>query len=351
MQPITFGSNVGLVALGASRGGGTVAVPSFTGNSFAVIIANTGDTVTIGSMATMGLSDINADVGVQALAGQKPQVILDDSADPNPRTTINLGSDAAFGYPAGTFGYVVAGLADSSQGRGRIGLELDPAAPVSIIGGLASDRFHIRDFKGAPALTIDGRGGTNTLDYSSYVGDVQVDLQPIVNPQLGLGYATGITGGIKNIENVTGSQGNDLIVGDANPNAVIGGTRRNILIGGAGPDMLTGSVNQDNILIGGTTLWDKNLPDLMLIMHEWLRDLSFDQRMSDISSGGVGIVNSVLTNTGVALNNTTVSHDSSVDTLTEPSTNTTGRYWFFVDADDLVPFSKHEKNGDHITKV
>jgi autotransporter-associated beta strand protein len=352
MQPITFGSNVGLVALGASRGGGTVAVPSFTGNSFAVIIANTGDTVTIGSKASQGLSGINADVGVQALQGQKPQVVLDDSADPNPRTMINLGSDAAFGYQAGTFGYVIAGMADSSQGRGRIGLELDPGSPVSIVGGLASDSFHIRDFKGAPALQIDGRGGTNTLDYSFFVGDVQVDLQPIVNPQLGLGYATGITGGIAHISNVTGSIGNDLIVGDANPNTLIGGTGRNILIGGAGPDMLTGSVNQDNILIGGTTLWDKNLPDLMLIMHEWLRtDLNFDQRMSDISSGGVGIVNSVLTNTGVALNNTTVSHDSSVDTLTEPSTNTTGRYWLFVDADDIVPFSKHGKNGDHITKV
>jgi hypothetical protein len=114
----------------------------------------------------------------------------------------------------------------------------------------------------------------------------------------------------------------------------------------------TGRVNQDNILIGGTTLWDKNVPDLMLIMHEWLRtDLNFDQRMSDLSSGGVGIANSMLTNTGVELNNTTVFADSSIDTLNEPSTNSTGRCWFFVDSDDIVPFSKHAKNGDHTTPV
>jgi Ca2+-binding RTX toxin-like protein len=168
---------------------------------------------------------------------------------------------------------------------------------------------------------------------------------------LPLGMATGFAS-VSRIQDVTGSQGNDLIVGDANPNVIVGGTGRNILIGGAGSDTLTGSVNQDNILIGGTTLWDTNLPDLMLLMHEWLRtDLNFDQRMSDLSSGGVGIANSVLTGTGVKLDNTTVFADSSIDTLNEPSTNITGRYWFFVDADDLVPFSKHGKTGDHTTTV
>jgi hypothetical protein len=116
--------------------------------------------------------------------------------------------------------------------------------------------------------------------------------------------------------------------------------------------LIIGGGGGDNILIGGTTLWDKSLPDLMLIMNEWLRtDLNFDQRLSDISSGGVGIANSVLTNTGVALNNTTVFHDNVPDTLNEPSTNITGRYWFFVDTigDDIVPFSKTGKDGDHFT--
>jgi hypothetical protein len=53
-----------------------------------------------------------------------------------------------------------------------------------------------------------------------------------------------------------------------------------------------------------------------LIMTEWARtDLNFDQRLSDISSGGVGIAGSVLTGTGIRLDKTTVFADNAVDVL------------------------------------
>jgi hypothetical protein len=218
------------------------------------VLAGTGNTVTIGSSASAGLSGINADLRVQGLLGQTPHVILDDSADPMPRT-IDLGSDAAFGYPAGTFGYIVSGLADTSQGRGRIGFEIDPAAPVSMLGGPADDIFRIRDFAGAPAISLvaEPAGSTRTnqhnkLDYSAYVGTVKVNLP--------LGTATGLAA-ISGIQDVTAGQGNGLLVGDAQANILIGGTGR-------------------NILIGGTTDFDTNLPALNAIFAEWTRtDLSF----------------------------------------------------------------------------
>ena len=61
-------------------------------------------------------------------------------------------------------------------------------------------------------MTLDG-GGVNTLDYSAYTGDVVVDLP--------LGTATGFAA-ISNIQNVTGSIGNDILVGDANANVLVG---------------------------------------------------------------------------------------------------------------------------------
>jgi hypothetical protein len=312
----------------------TVNVQSFN-VVFAVLAIAKGDTVTVGQSGSM--AGILGELRIQGTIGQTPnKITLDDSADATGHTVTLQGNDP-------TFGYLVKGLLPSG---GRIGfLSLDATTPVTILGGLGNDLFNVHDFMGAPALTIDAGSGTNTLDYSAYTGDINVDLP--------LGSATGFAG-IAHIQNVTGSIGNDLLVGDANANTLNGGTLRNIIIGGGGADILTGSVNQDNILIGGTTMWDMNLPDLMLIMHEWLRmDLNFSQRFSDIKDGGVGIMGSVLTGTGVALNNTTVFHDNVADTLNEPSTNTTGQYWFFIDSigDDIVPFSKGGKFGDKTTKV
>jgi hypothetical protein len=363
MQPITFDTKVGLVAVSLSRGAGSkIGVPAFAGNSFAVIVANTGNTVTIGSSASGGLSGINGDVRVQGAAGQTPQVILDDSADTTPRT-IDLGSDAAFGYQAGTFGYVVSGLADTSQGRGRIGLELDPAAPVSILGGPADDDFRVRDFVGAPtlSLTAEPAGSTrsnmhNKLDYSAYKGTVKVVLP--------LGMATGFAG-ISGIQDVAGGIGNSLLVGDAQANILTGGTGRNVLIGGAGGDTLDASLStDDNILISGTTIYDGTpnyLADLNAIFAEWTRtDLppqsSFKTRFSDLTNGGGGVtplntVNGAL----VLLNNQTVKADGVANTLkgstqTNPQTGQRVHNWFFYQ-DVLDTLLNFDPSSDHKTKV
>src|SRR5262249_37584700 len=158
----------------------------------------------------------------------------DDSAD-NTSHTIGLGSDPGFGY------LVTGLLPPNNSGPGRIGLQLDPATPVSILAGAGNDLFQVRNFAGVPGLKLDGGGGVNMLDYSAYVGNIDVDLARH--------FATGFAGGIYDIANVTGSIGNDLIVGDANANFLRGGTGRNIIIGGAGTDQLIGSAGSDNLLI------------------------------------------------------------------------------------------------------
>jgi Ca2+-binding RTX toxin-like protein len=195
------------------------------------------------------------------------------------------------------------------------------------------------------AGTLDGGGGTNTLNYAGYLGNVTVDL-PLhlaslvnkMNPN-----------SVFNIQNVQGSNGNDVIVGDANPNVFVGGTGRNLIIGGNGSDNIIGG-GGDNILISGTTLWDANLPDLMLIMHEWMRmDLTFRQRVVDILTGGIivpkNVPASVLKGTGVnLLPEISVLPDAPAapDTLAGGA----GQNWFFFDFDDIITNFKTGPNGD-----
>ena len=93
-------------------------------------------------------------------------------------------------------------------------------------GDAGNDTFAIDALPQGWNLSLDGKGGTNTLDYSGYSADVTVNLAR--------GTASGL-GAIQNIRNVTGSNGNNTLVGDANANVLIGGTGRNILIGGGAP--------------------------------------------------------------------------------------------------------------------
>jgi autotransporter-associated beta strand protein len=351
LAPFAYdGMNSGFV-LDASGGPHTVNIQSESADLFSAILTGTGTTVTVGSQApALGgtLAGIVGDLRIQSLLGQKPQVTLDDSGNTSTAArTISLGSDP-------TFGYLVNGLANSSQTRGRLGLQLDPSAPVSIRTGATSDTFHIRDFAGAPSLQINAGGGINTLDYSAYVGNVSV-IMP-------LGMATGFSG-ISNIRNVTGGIGNDLLVGDANPNRLIGGTGRNILIGGAGADTLDASRSQgDNILIGGTTIYDGTanyLAALDAVFAEWTRtDLGFAARHGDLQNGENGTGATPLNTVNgqlILLNNQTVEADGAADTMigsnqTDPTTQKRVHNWFFFDSTD-APLVNFDPASDHKTKV
>jgi Ca2+-binding RTX toxin-like protein len=153
--------------------------------------------------------------------------------------------------------------------------------------------------------------------------------------------ATAVNGGISRIQNVVGSIGNDLIVGDGNANVLQGGTGRGIIIGGAGPDQITGG-NGDNILIGGTTIWDANLTALQAIFQEWTNTtLGFDQRVNALRQG------IIVGGHTYALNSSTVHADSSSDSLIGGP----GRNWFFVDFDDVIDNGAGPGPNDRVTRV
>jgi Ca2+-binding RTX toxin-like protein len=346
-----------------------VNVKSVSASTFESLVLGMGDILTIGSNAPAlhgDLDNILGPVRAEGYAGQTSTVIVDDSGDGSAHANVVLDT-------AGIYGNVLTGLAPAP-----IYLQLDPAAPVQIksgagddtftlgnlpaglnftidggsgqntlvgpnvastwnitgsnrgdvagiqfvsmqnlVGGAANDVFQFQA-AGRVSGMIDGGGGTNKLDYSAYLGDILVDLL--------LHTASRVGQGVFNIADVTGSQGNNLLVGDANANVLTGGTGRNVIIGGGGSDRITGG-GGENILIGGTTAYDRNLAALQAVMQIWDDPIvPFDQRINTLQNG------TTLGGQTVALNKNTVQNDGAPDSLLGGA----GQNWFIADVDDTI---------------
>jgi hypothetical protein len=166
---------------------------------------------------------------------------------------------------------LIAGAAHSYLGA-DVGFRADQIQ--NLVGGAAADTFVFGDgFQ--IAGTIDGGGGTNTLNYSAYTSNVIVNLQT--------GTATGVGGGIANIQNVTGGAGANLLVGNGG-NVLTGGSGRNILIAGASASTLIGGGDED-ILIGGTTAYDTDAGSLQAILAYWSGPDDYDTRVASLTTG------------------------------------------------------------------
>jgi Ca2+-binding RTX toxin-like protein len=130
------------------------------------------------------------------------------------------------------------------------------------MGGVPSiqDNFHFKNGAGVTGAIIGSPtpGSVATLDYSNYVTPVTVNLK--TNTATGAAF-------VSHIQNVTGGQGNNLLVGDGN-NILKGGNGRDILISGGGTSTLQAG-NGEAILLGAHLLFDTNTAFLGAIMAEW----------------------------------------------------------------------------------
>jgi Ca2+-binding RTX toxin-like protein len=121
-------------------------------------------------------------------------------------------------------------------------------------------------------------------------------------------------------DKLKGGAGDDVILGGTGNDLLNGGSGRDLLIGGEGADRIVGNAD-DDILIAGYTVYDRNQAALNQVMTEWVReDRNTAQRVATLTTG-VG---------GVALNQSTVSRDNEKDVLT----GSAGKDWFFFDFDD-----------------
>jgi Ca2+-binding RTX toxin-like protein len=176
----------------------------------------------------------------------------------------------------------------------------------SLTGGSRDDEFRVAGGTATVAGTIDGRDGVDTIVYSGREAGILVNMTT--------GAATGVVGGIRNLENATGSHGNDTLIGNGLDNVLRGGDGNDTLIGLAGNDILLGEGDDDvldgrsglDILIGGTgldSLWGGIGEDIMIagttafdlapvalaaIQAEWTSGRTYAQRVENLSGNTAG---------------------------------------------------------------
>ena len=153
----------------------------------------------------------------------------------------------------------------------------------SLTGGAGNNTFAFQD-GGSLDGTLSG-SGAGTLDYSTgWSGNVLVNLQT--------GLASGVGGGIANIQNVIGASGGGLgfyniLVGNGGDYLQGGDGRRNLLIAGASASTLIGG-NGDDILIGGTTAYDQeaDMHSLIAVMDYWSNTTDdYFTRVNNLTTG------------------------------------------------------------------
>jgi hypothetical protein len=383
--PVTFDANVHFAGLYTSlQGSNTVQLLRTAATTYSTgIDAESNDTVTVGTSTPQGMTLANLLGSIVSIGTNTPtqsaKVTLDDSGDtqtgrqvtfgnyggygwavqglspaviavnPGTGSTINvLGSSPPSGATLGnnyTIQSTLPGVALTvTGGTGNNTLQgpntantwqvtganagtLDGTVAFtgmeSLIGGSAGNTFQFHT-GGSLAGTINGGGGTNTLDYSAYQGDILVDLL--------LNNANLVGQGVSNMANVIGSQGNSLIVGDANTTSLVGGTGRNVLIGGGGTETITGG-GGFNLLIGGKTVYDSGanaLAALQALQQYWdnPRATTLDSLVTPLKSKkGVTVNGQVL-----MLNSSTVQDDNAVDSLLGGG----GANWFIRDKEDTI---------------
>jgi hypothetical protein len=179
--------------------------------------------------------------------------------------------------------------------QGFAGVTYDGFAGLVVAGTALSNTFTVLGT--APGVTTDLNGGSgtgNTLDYSLYQGDVSVNLAA--------GTATGISGGIRNFQNVIGGTGHTVLVGAGTGNTLTAIGGYSLLIAGPGPGTLTGATG-NTILVGGSTAYDTNPTALAALMAEWARtDVAYATRVNHLLYGGGLNGSTVLNPTTFTLN-------------------------------------------------
>jgi hypothetical protein len=225
--------------------------------------------------------------------------------------------------PAGTTSWSIIGSNGGSLTGG-----FSFAAFQNLTGGAGNNTFVI----GAGAAvsgTITGGGGTNSLDYSAFTGNVIVDLQTSFATALG-----GLAGTFTNVHGANGGGAGlyNLLIG-AGGNVLTGGTgRRNILVAGGSASTLIGGT-QDDLLIGGTTIYDTEvgLTSWQQIAAYWAGTDPFNTRVNNLENGnGVPLLDATTvtgnggSNTMTGSNELALIYSDGLDTISgfNPSSQT-----------------------------
>ncbi|WP_395679221.1 S8 family serine peptidase [Inquilinus sp.] len=180
-------------------------------------------------------------------------------ADASRRTLSDAGGNDTINVAALTGAAVIDLLHATATIAGRALAIAAGTVIENVIGGDANDTItggnganHLAGGRGNDVLRgeggadqLDGGAGTDTVSYLNGTGGV------LVNLVSGAGSAGTAQGDIlTSIENLTGSQGNDALVGNTYANALRGWNGNDVLTGAGGQDTLTGGAGIDRFVYG-----------------------------------------------------------------------------------------------------
>ncbi|WP_180940855.1 calcium-binding protein [Sinorhizobium mexicanum] len=131
--------------------------------------------------------------------------------------------------------------ADVLIGDGLANRLIGAAGNDSLSGAAGNDTLR----GGAGKDTLDGGAGLDTADYGDKTGAVAVTLAGAANASVRIAGVVEDT--IRNIENVTGGAGADVLIGDGLANRLIGAAGNDSLSGAAGNDTLRGGAGKDTL--------------------------------------------------------------------------------------------------------
>lgn len=137
---------------------------------------------------------------------------------------------------AATSGVTLALSVGTAQATGGSGSDT-----VTNVENITGSGFNDTLSGSSGSNSMDGGGGTNTVSYANATAAVTVNLTTTTAQNtVGAGSDT-----LTNFHNLTGSNFNDTLSGNANANAIVGGTGNDTLNGNNGNDTLTGGDGTD----------------------------------------------------------------------------------------------------------
>jgi len=216
-------------------------------------------------------NQLTIDLGGGAFAPGK--TAESDGADSEIEWSVDLGQNGTVrvlgGAGVDTIAVGGAGInLNGAEASGDVDVVLTNAPAVSIQGGAGDDQLSAAGIQGTGAPTggvtlhgddgadtliegtgsdqVDGGAGTDTLDFR---GSTQVDIASMAT---GIATVNGAaTTMFSSIENVTGSPGDDHIVGDGTANVLAGGAGGDVIEGAGGDDVLSGGLGADTVDYAG----------------------------------------------------------------------------------------------------
>ena len=244
-----------------STGSDTLSFASYTSARNVTLTAATTEGFTGTQVAiTSGFS------GIDHLAGS--------SATSDTLTGIN--TDAAF-------------MIGSAHSYTAIGYTLGFSGYENLVGNTAADTFSFSGI-GTLSSTINGAGGSDTIDYTNYNTAATVNL----TSGMATGLGGGISGRLSNVENITGSAFGDTLTGDANNNVISGLAGNDTLTGAGGNDtyLFSNGFNADTIIEavgGGVDTLDFSAVSNSLIFNINASSLTGGYGANTITSNGLTI--------------------------------------------------------------